>query len=114
MGWWLQMAGERACATLTIVMLGAVVSIVSGSTICKLCRCADEERERARLVIPLTVGRFRLVERGLKWYVEGELVYIPFALDAHGVDGRARERDHNTDLTRKDTQRQILATLRCA
>ena len=81
---------------LTITLLGAVVSAVSRSTIWKLCRRADEERERARLVIPLTVGRFRLVEPGLKWYVERELGYIPFAVDAHGMDGRRRQRDHNT------------------
>ena len=95
MGWWLGSAGERACATLTIAALGAIVSAVSGSTIWELCRRADDERERARLVIPLTVGRFRVCKRGLKCAVERELVYSTFQTDAHGVDGRARERDHN-------------------
>jgi len=36
MGRWLRMAGERTCATLTIAVLGAIVSVVSRSTIWKL------------------------------------------------------------------------------
>ena len=114
MGRWLQVAGKRACATLTITVLGAVVSAVSRSTIWQLRHRADEERERTRLVIPITVGRFRVLERRADSYVERELVYIRICDATHGVDGRRHEREHNTDLTRKDTQRQILATLRCA
>ena len=94
---WLGPAGERACSTLTIAVLVAVISVDSRSTIWQLRRRADGECcGAARLVIPATVGRFRVFRRGLKWYVGRGLGYMTITFDAHGVDGRARQRDDNT------------------
>ena len=81
---------------MTIAALGAIVSAVSGSTIWELCRRADDERERARLVIPLKVGRFRVLGIELASSIARVARYGTHAVDAHGVDGRARERDHDT------------------
>ena len=50
----------------------------------------------AQLVIPATVGRFRVFRRSLKCHVGRGLGYMTFTFDAHDVDGRARERDDNT------------------